>query len=642
MRICNRSLLALILVIIVGCPAALAATAPISFNFSETFTSSMDDTGVQVGVSYKTSLSGKLNLTGIPSNFNLGTPLYISAGDYSYSGLLGDAGAKFEPGKSETLTRLIPGGSETIKLKYSTKTLTVSIIRVSDKSASLGSSVLAEKFIDDGEDSVDAVLPVSVSLGGVVSHADIMITGKTPAIKVKKIKTGGTINSTSIKLAGKAADGTVALRGTSDLVTGVNVGGVTGTLNVSDFPDATSAGALSVTGSDQVVRGGSLSLQLLVDTAPDAIVTSILGLKGYYQIDYAGIATANAACAGCGRGATKYAAIAAARSVGARSGTIVNLVLDLSSDLDYSSLDVQVGLLTSGKVTQVAVHHATASTQAQASTKLQVTLAFAANAANVDLDLHVETPDGTDIYYGNRTSLDGGSLDQDCNAGCALDGKQNENITWTTHNPACGHYIVRVDLWSACSVVGPFNFTVTVNNNGVKTDYAGSFIETQADAGGAHSGTIIAEFDHDMILGQHIPEAREVDTVGNFTAKILHNSPEFNALVFNNNPNIAFDENGGTDNKHHYMTQKLSDKVDALAALVSAEWPGTMLNINAAYDFEDKHGVNSLHYEGRAADLATFPKDPAKYGRLGRLAVQAGFEWVFYENAAHVHASMSK
>jgi len=55
-----------------------------------------------------------------------------------------------------------------------------------------------------------------------------------------------------------------------------------------------------------------------------------------------------------------------------------------------------------------------------------------------------------------------------------------------------------------------------------------------------------------------------------------------------------------------------------------------------------EHGTKSVHYEARAADLTTFPIDGNKLGRLAGLAVRAGFAWVFFENALHLHVSTPK
>jgi hypothetical protein len=142
-------------------------------------------------------------------------------------------------------------------------------------------------------------------------------------------------------------------------------------------------------------------------------------------------------------------------------------------------------------------------------------------------------------------------------------------------------------------------------------------------------------------LGQKEPNRPEIATVGAPTTIVRRGSPEFAKLVRNENPDIVFkdEEGSGAD---HMMTKKVSDKLDALAALVKREWPGVKLRVTEAWDENLEHATRSVHYEGRGVDLTTSPIDGTKLGRLARLAVDAGFEWVFFENKLHVHVSMSK
>jgi hypothetical protein len=85
-----------------------------------------------------------------------------------------------------------------------------------------------------------------------------------------------------------------------------------------------------------------------------------------------------------------------------------------------------------------------------------------------------------------------------------------------------------------------------------------------------------------------------------------------------------------------------------LNKLVEAEWGGIVqLRITDAYDSQldhdpphtDENRAYSLHYEGRAIDLTTWPVDRSLYGRLCSLAHCAGFDWVLNEGS-HCHASI--
>ena len=70
---------------------------------------------------------------------------------------------------------------------------------------------------------------------------------------------------------------------------------------------------------------------------------------------------------------------------------------------------------------------------------------------------------------------------------------------------------------------------------------------------------------------------------------------------------------------------------------------GVKLRVINAYDLDDakqRHGKHSLHHEGRAVDITTSDRDKAKYPYLGRMAYDAGFDWVFYATKGYVHASV--
>jgi hypothetical protein len=148
-----------------------------------------------------------------------------------------------------------------------------------------------------------------------------------------------------------------------------------------------------------------------------------------------------------------------------------------------------------------------------------------------------------------------------------------------------------------------------------------------------------APLSDDLTRGQKVPNRSEKSASGPIRKKIRRTDPEFASLVSNTNPKITFKDEEGTG-ADRMMTSRLSEKLNNLADLVAAEWPGTKLRVTEAWDENDEHSPTALHYEGRAADLTTDPVSGAKLGRLARLAVHAGLDWVFFEDSRHIHVSV--
>jgi hypothetical protein len=165
--------------------------------------------------------------------------------------------------------------------------------------------------------------------------------------------------------------------------------------------------------------------------------------------------------------------------------------------------------------------------------------------------------------------------------------------------------------------------------------------ESCREAGRRFSGRWLAStLAPDLALGDKVPAKSEIDACGAIKKRVGRKDPEFATLVSNTNTEIVFkdEEKTGAD---RMMTPRMKAKLDALATSVAAEWSGAKLRVTEAWDEDSEHAGNSLHYEGRAADITTSDLDNTKLGRLGRLAVNAGFDWVWYENSAHVHVSVT-
>lgn len=95
----------------------------------------------------------------------------------------------------------------------------------------------------------------------------------------------------------------------------------------------------------------------------------------------------------------------------------------------------------------------------------EVTVSLMWNNLN-DLDLHVITPSGEEIYFGHRGSACGGCLDVDMNAGTYMSETPVENIFWSKKAPR-GTYRVDVVCYSnRCNVsFTPFRVCVRKGNS---------------------------------------------------------------------------------------------------------------------------------------------------------------------------------
>jgi hypothetical protein len=141
--------------------------------------------------------------------------------------------------------------------------------------------------------------------------------------------------------------------------------------------------------------------------------------------------------------------------------------------------------------------------------------------------------------------------------------------------------------------------------------------------------------------GRSVPGMSEQEAIGPVLGKIARRSPDFERLVASTDPDIVFkdEETTGAD---RMMTPRLKKALERLSRSVRSEWPGVRLRVTEAWDENDEHGTISAHYEGRAADLTTSDQNNRRLGRLAWLAVDAGFDWVYFEDDTHVHVSVKR
>ena len=190
-------------------------------------------------------------------------------------------------------------------------------------------------------------------------------------------------------------------------------GTVAGQLRSGSLPSG-GGSSLQAATTGALLPGASSLISVTSSSAVDHILVGVQGAAGYYEL----------------------------KGIGAASQQQIIVSLSQTTPTSFSFLVAggsgdAVGSTTSLPVTLTPV----------GTGDIQITLTWDVDS---DVDLHVLDPNGEEIYYGHPSSASGGKLDLDSNAGCDLDHKRAENITWPTGTAPQGWYIILIDYWDAC------------------------------------------------------------------------------------------------------------------------------------------------------------------------------------------------
>lgn len=194
--------------------------------------------------------------------------------------------------------------------------------------------------------------------------------------------------------------------------------------------------------NSQALTGGMNFITINTDQEFTAFLVGVKDQPGYWTVDAEQVAG--------GRSQNSY---------------VIPVNFGTEFDSDFTMVVVAKGL--DGKLSQPT--EAPVSHVESKSGDLNINLTF---SNEKDIDLHLYTPSGQHIYYGNRggvasVELPDGTvvdteygLDHDSNAACSIDGLNNENIFIPAELIEPGVYRIEVDMWSNCDPTISTNWAI--------------------------------------------------------------------------------------------------------------------------------------------------------------------------------------
>jgi hypothetical protein len=275
-----------------------------------------------------------------------------------------------------------------------------------------------------------------------------------------------------------------------EFITGVTAVGTStpATQHSGAPPSAVSNGpTATITGNANTVNGGSNAYTVSGSVPTQQVIVSVGNVSGDGNGGGGGLSPSAVTNAATDADGFWQLDLPAAVST-------VQLIVSFGRDIPASKFDIRVQIANAAGAVGTAAS-ITQTVLAAGTGDVQVTATW--DAAS-DVDLHVQEPNGNEVFWQAPTSSTGGALDLDSNPGCVIDNRNAENIRWPAGQAPSGTYTVRLHYFDDCGV-GQTNFVVTVNNSGDTQVFTGSFVGNgpqDGTSGGKGQGRQITTFTH--------------------------------------------------------------------------------------------------------------------------------------------------